>query len=176
MIGLRTLPYFFPAKPLKGKKEILTPKRSTKAVAAPNFLPIFATAEEAFDFFKENTLQTPRIHLIGDIKEFNSLIAVVTLETRTFTFKNFKKGFIFCFACFFALDLHYPNLTSSFWVLVQQIAFNIYLESDRNCEVSRNISLRKEILIEKQLKMHQIVTQDSGNGNLYSLHDLQNEI
>ena len=73
------------------------------------------------------------------------MVAVFTIEDKTFNFSDIKQGINFCFALFFALDVKYPNPSSRFWVLFQQIVYGVYLSCDRKNKVSRNISLPKEI-------------------------------
>lgn len=147
-LGLQALPYLFPVKTLKRKlKNNGTPiQRSTRASAAANFFKLFDTQPAADEFLDKNPIPTPFSYGIGNLDNFENIIIVVVVNQIRYLFPNFKSGFEFSFKIFFALDMEYPNLTTEFWVLIQQIVFELYSKSDKKAEVARSVSLRKEIL------------------------------
>lgn len=143
---MQSIPYFFPAKRISNKGNPNAPRRATQATAAKSFIPIFETPEEARTFYNSHDFGTPRVHLIGTYADVHDIKAAVTIDDRSYEFDNILYGIHFCFCAFFALKVEYPVVSSSFWLVLQQLVYKIHLGCDKAIQTNRNISFKKEIL------------------------------
>lgn len=91
----------------------------------PSHDEIATTIDSEEDFLaKRGIAALPYIVAVGSsLKKITQYDVVVTKAVR-YTFTTFRDALLSCFEIYWALDLKYPNHTSSVWHFLQTVIFN----------------------------------------------------